>query len=170
MNLLLAPHHDDEALFASYLCLRYRPRVVVCYPGATRHGPPETRQAETRAAMDVLGCDSTVVYGDGVDLEEEVIAAAGRAASVLAPLPEQGGNSDHNRVGHLAASLFPGRVMFYTTYTESGRSTCGEQVDVQPGWEDLKRRALRCYPSQLRRRGTRVHFERPLDEYTVAAC
>lgn len=165
--LLLAPHHDDESLFAGYLCLAHRPTVLVCYPGARRHGDAETRQAETMAAMNVLGCEATVGYGDGVDLEEAIVAAASPSGLVLAPLPEQGGHSDHNHVGNLAARLFPGRVIFYTTYTEAGRSTFGEQVDVQPGWEQLKRSALACYPSQLRRAGTRVHFYRPLDEYTV---
>lgn len=167
MNLLLSPHHDDETLFAAYLCLRYRPHVIVCYPGAPRHGSPGIRQRETEAAMGVLGCEATTVYEDGVDLEEAIAAAAGVHGVVLAPLPEERGHSDHNRVGELAARLFPGRVVFYTTYTDEGRSTCGEPVDVQPGWETLKRLALACYPSQLKRRGTRVHFQRPLDEYAV---
>lgn len=165
--LLLSPHHDDEALFAGYLCLAHRPAVLVCYPGAARHGDPATRQAETRAAMGVLGCEATLGYGTGADLEDAIVAAASPTATVFAPLPEDGGHSDHNRVGDLAARLFPGRVVFYTTYTKAGRSTCGDPVDVQPGWEALKRLALACYPSQLKRRGTRVHFERPLREYTV---
>lgn len=167
--LLLAPHHDDETLFAAYACIAYRPTVVVCYPGALRHGGPATRQAETAAAMGVLGCRTTVAYDADTGLEE-MVAAADDGALVFAPLPEEGGHSDHNRVGELAASMFPGRVRFYTTYTAAGRSTCGDRVDVQPGWDDLKRKALACYPSQLRRRGTRVHFEQPLDEYVVCPC
>jgi hypothetical protein len=29
VKLLLAPHNDDETLFAAYTCLRERPKVVV---------------------------------------------------------------------------------------------------------------------------------------------
>lgn len=167
LTLLLAPHHDDETLFAGYLCLAHKPLVLVCYPGARRHGSPEIRQAETAKAMEVLGCRATIAYGGSIDLEEAILAAANPDEIVLAPLPEAGGHSDHNRVGNLAAKLFPGRVLFYTTYTQEGRSTSGDPVQVKPGWEKLKRLALACYPSQLRRAGTRAHFYRPLDEYTV---
>ena len=35
-NLLLAPHADDETLFACYTLLRHRPLVLLCFPGAER--------------------------------------------------------------------------------------------------------------------------------------
>lgn len=167
VNLLLAPHHDDEALFASFICLGQKPLVVVCFTGSPRHGPPEVRRAETAAAMDVLGCrwiDFTDANDDQLSMRLRALPHPDRA---WAPLPEEGGHSQHNKLGEIAQKLWPGRVMFYTTYTEQGRSTCGDPVDVQPGWEALKRRALACYPSQMKRPGTRVHFERPLDEYVV---
>ena len=55
MNLLLSPHNDDEALFASYTVIRERPHVVVCHRAAHGYGDPDEREAESRAAVEILG-------------------------------------------------------------------------------------------------------------------
>jgi len=162
VKLLLEPHPDDAVLFAAYTLLEHSPLVMVCYPGAPRHGSPETRLAETGAAMRLLGCDW--LPPPAGDLEATL--ALYDPERVWAPLPEPGGNSDHNTVGNLAVSLWPGKVTYYTTYTDDGRTT-GEPVEKRDGWEALKMRALACYRSQLEHSATRPHFERGLDEYVV---
>ncbi len=163
MNLLLAPHPDDETLFAAYTLLEHKPLVLVCYPGAARHGAPERRLGELADAMRVLGCDwhspplgDLATYLRGFDADH-----------VWAPYPEDGGHSAHNRVGELAVELWPGRVTWYTTYTEEGRSTAGALVSPKDGWQELKVRALNCYASQIAHPGTRPHFKRGLEEYLV---
>ncbi len=165
MNLLLAPHPDDETLFAAYTLLEHHPLVLVCYPGAARHGAPEKRLAELADAMRVLGCEwmpPPTVSDLATYLDEEF-----DPEHVWAPYPEDGGHSAHNRVGELAVELWPGRVTWYTTYTEEGRSTAGALVSPKDGWQELKVRALNCYASQIAHPGTRPHFTRGLEEYLV---
>lgn len=181
MHVLLSPHNDDEALFASYVCLRYRPRVIVALDGGkpTRRwmADPETRVAESAAAMDVLGCEFDHL-GFPVDIEdwsvvrERLREEISEPERVWAPLPELDGHRHHNRLAEAAVALWPGRVSFYSTYHVDAkgwpnRSVVGEPVEVEDGWEELKRKALACYPSQSEAEGTAMHFERPLDEYVV---
>ncbi len=163
MNLLLAPHPDDETLFAAYTLLEHHPLVVVCYPGAERHGASEKRMAELADAMRVLDCDW--MPPPAVDLESSLRCYD--PEHVWAPYPEEGGHSAHNRVGELAVELWPGRVTWYTTYTEEGRSTAGALVSPKDGWQEIKVRALNCYASQIAHPGTRPHFKRGLEEYLV---
>ncbi len=163
MKLLLSPHPDDETLFAAYTLLEHQPLVIVCYPGAPRHGSPETRLAETGQAMRLLGCDW--LPPPSGDLEATL--ALYDPEHVWAPLPEPGGNSDHNTVGELAVELWPWKVTWYTTYTAEGRTTVGDRVETRDGWETLKLRALSCYQSQIKHSGTRPHFHRGLDEHVV---
>jgi LmbE family N-acetylglucosaminyl deacetylase len=168
---LLAPHSDDEVLFATYTLLRHRPTVVVCFAGRAgrHHVPDEQRSAETAAALRVLGCPEHIHLGrpaDPPDWDElETHLRSLDVRHVWAPLPEEDGNSHHNWVGEMALRLWPGQVTLYATYTTAGKTTTGTPVQPQPGWEDLKRQALACYASQIANPGTRPHFERPLDEY-----
>ncbi len=165
MKILLSPHADDETLFAAYTLLRENPLVVLCYPGAPRHGDFETRLAEFTAAMETLDCPWVSLVG--YDQLEKALAKM-TPEHVYAPLPEVGGNADHNHVGDLAACLWPGDVTFYTTYTPGERTTVGWPVPAEESWPELKREALACYKSQQTNRGTREHFSRPLDEYLVS--
>lgn len=167
MNVLLAPHADDETLFAAYTLLRHRPLVILCLQGAARHGDPDVRAAELADAMALLGCDWDDV-SRAADLENVLSLYTWTADHVWAPLPEPGGNSGHNKVGELAAKLWPRRVTFYATYTNAGRTITGEPVQYEQWWPGLKRNAMACYRSQLAHPGTRPHFERPLDEYVVS--
>lgn len=174
MNYLLAPHSDDESLFAAYTLLRHHPLVFICFNGRRRkhYVPEEVREAETAAAMEVLGCEFKHLHvrsdpPDWVYLSELLVSLA-EPDHVWAPLPEHDGHSHHNGVGHMALELWPGRVTLYATYTmHGGKSMLGTPVPPEDGWEDLKRKALTCYESQLAREGTRPHFERALDEYEV---
>lgn len=166
MKLLLAPHMDDESLFAVFVCLRERPLVVFCFDGAPRHGSFEERRAEAREAMRVLGCDWLVLSATADTLADRLGDFA-EVEHVWAPWPEPGGNSEHNLVGDVAAGLWPDRVSFYTTYTDEGRTMIGERVMPEVGWSARKRLALACYRSQYRQPGLRAHFERGLDEYVI---
>lgn len=38
MNLLFAPHADDETLFAAYTVLRFSPHVIICCPSTGDYG------------------------------------------------------------------------------------------------------------------------------------
>lgn len=173
MNLLLAPHNDDEALFASYLCLRHNPLVLVCFDGRRRrhYVPTAVREAETAAAMQILGCGYRQLHipcdpPDWDALEEHL--AGHDPEHVWAPLPEPDGHSQHNGVGNLARRLWPDRTSLYATYTMGGgKTTAGEPVPIEPGWAELKQQALACYRSQLARPGTRPHFERSPHEYVT---
>lgn len=167
MNLFLAPHHDDEVLFGAYTLLRHRPLVVVCFDGDPRHGARGVREAETAAAMRVLGCAWEKLPQNGSHRRE--LAAYGNPERVWAPLAEAGGNPQHNQAALMAVGLWGERVSFYTTYTTEGRTRIGEPVAVKPGWEHLKRAALACYVSQLALPWIRPHFERGLDEYVIEA-
>ncbi len=168
MKILLTPHADDETLFACYTLLREKPLVVLCLPGAERHGAFDVRLAEFVAAMAVIGCPWGNIADD--DDPERLERALERlnAEHVYAPLPEPDGNTDHNLVGEMAARLWPGNVTFYATYTADAKTTLGHEVAFDEGWPDLKRTALACYPSQQQNRLTRAHFHRPLDEYLVS--
>ncbi len=175
MKILLAPHADDETLFAAYTLLREKPFVVLCFAGAPRHGSFDVRLAEFEAAMAVLDCPWFSIANEHADEDELLNVALERLAGgrldiehVYAPLPEADGNDDHNLVGEAAAHLWPGKVTFYATYTDSAKTTLGQAVPYEPTWPDLKRKALACYQSQQAIPGIRAHFNRPLDEYLVA--
>ncbi len=165
MKLLLAPHFDDESLFAAYICLREQPDVLFCFDGAPRHGSFETRWAEARQATRHLGVTAVALRATPETLADHL--AAFDPEHVWAPWPEPGGNSEHNLVGDIASGLWPDRISYYTTYAESGRTTEGRQLDAEPGWAATKARALACYGSQLDNPGTRPHFERAFHEYVI---
>lgn len=165
VKLLLAPHFDDEALFAAFICLREKPLVLFCFDGAPRHGTFETRWAEAQAATRVLGCEAVALSEVPETLEERLSMFS--AERVWAPLPEDGGNTDHNLVGEIAERLWPGKVAYFTTYTDAGRSTIGTEIEAPPAWVALKRQALDCYLSQIAHSATRPHFERGPEEFEV---
>jgi LmbE family N-acetylglucosaminyl deacetylase len=169
MKLLLAPHCDDETLFAAYTILRHRPLVIICYDGRPRYWPPDVREAESAAALAILGATYRHLHCDPDDRGAlELALRAYEPEAVWAPLPEQRGDSHHNRVGEVALALWPERLTYYTTYTDADRSIQGDRVPEEAGWPELKQQALGCYRSQIEHPGTRPHFERGLAEYVVA--
>lgn len=171
MNIFLAPHSDDETLFGAYILLRHRPLVVVCFEGRRRRrdAPAALREAETAAAMAILGCEHRCLgLPSGAWESLETLLASLDVDHAWAPLPEEDGHSQHNGVGELALRLWPGRVTLYATYTMGGgKTTRGDRVEAEPGWPVLKRQALACYASQIARPGTSAHFERDIAEYTI---
>jgi LmbE family N-acetylglucosaminyl deacetylase len=180
VKLLLSPHNDDEALFASYICLREHPKVIAALNGGRKrhYATPETRVAESAAAMEILGCEFEHLWvpcdpADWEAVERRLLLALDGETPehVWAPLPEPNGHRQHNRLAHIALRLWPDRVSFYSTYHVIDgwpiRSVHGHPVDVDAGWPELKRQALDCYRSQIESAGTAMHFERPLDEYEL---
>jgi LmbE family N-acetylglucosaminyl deacetylase len=180
VNLLLAPHNDDEALFAAYTLLRECPLVLTCLDGRRKKDfpLPADRVAESMAAMEILGCEYDhlwvpLAYEDWQASVERRLQLRNLDPDVVwAPFPEPGGHEHHNQIAELATRMWPGSVRFYSTYTQDAervvhRSTEGVKVPVEPGWEDLKLRALACYRTQSERDGTAMHFDAPLVEYEV---
>lgn len=175
-DLLLSPHNDDEALFASYIALREKPKVIVCLLGARKadYPLPTERIAESAAAMEILGCEFEQLWfpcdpapWDLVDLRLRQEPEPDR---VWVPVPEPGGHSQHNKLARLANEIWPGKLRYYSTYRceESGypiRTAHGFEVDVDESWPSMKQAALACYRTQIQREGTRMHFERDLAEY-----
>ncbi len=173
MDVLLAPHQDDETLFAAYACLEHKP-LVICVlrsfvEASWPDGPTwETREAEQRAACQILGVD--LVQWEFRDdpppwdlIEREIIAL--RTESVFAPLPEPGGHPHHNEIGTMAVQRFK-HVKLYSTYThEFGKTTTGTLVVPEPGMEEVKREAMACYRSQIEHPYTAPAWEWPIDEY-----
>ena len=165
MNLLLAPHMDDESLFASFVCLRERPLVLFCFDGAPRHGSFDVRWAEAQEATRILGCEALALRETPDTIEERL--SVFDASHVWAPLPEEGGNEEHNHVGEIAQCLWGDRLSFYSTYTSEGRSTSGWPIPADPEWVEIKKAALACYESQIAQPWIAPHFAGDLTEYEL---
>ena len=178
--LLLAPHSDDETLFASFLILRYRPHVVTCFRShvqEARGGPTfATREQETQKATRHLGfpdLEQLPVRDDAPD--PEMLAALlteieGRERwdVVFAPAVEDGGHDQHNLVGELALQVFGAeRVTTYLTYRRGhGKSQSLSPIPYEPSWVSAKLRAMAEYESQIELDNCRYWFtEAPLLEW-----
>lgn len=186
-TVLLAPHHDDETLFASCLTLEHQPDLIICTRAEVQaaRGLPiqqEDRLAETMAAWRHLSPeDRPVIQWPYSDIEEKTdwLALADAIAKlpdkydrVIAPAPEpERGHRHHDTVGRTALDVFGrDRTILYLTYARgSGRSTWGEEVPFkQPDWILAKLRALACYATQVREASTRPWFVDPLTEYVAS--
>lgn len=175
-SLLLAPHNDDETLFAAFTILRENPDVVVCYRSRKQEDQGVTwqeREQETSEALTVLGVDGhtaawwqwpTWDSNDGSRHEMLIWLSAhiGKYDRIFAPAIEDGGHPQHNLIGALADDVFgPENVTHYLTYTGGGRwnrSRSEREVEYEPEWITRKLRALACYRSQHRLWATAHHF------------
>ncbi len=142
-TLLLDPHGDDCVLFASYLCLREKPHVVVCIPTV-----PED---EIGAAMEVLGCTW------------EIGGSVREARRVIAPAFHPEGHKEHNYVSLMASASLGEVVDFYLTYAPRGQRSHGTEVSPEPWMIARKLRALSCFESQIEQASTRPWFYDLLD-------
>lgn len=167
---LFAPHNDDEALFAAFTVLRYRPRVVVCFRSPADYGDPAIREAETREAMNVLG-GGPVEQWDVGDLETEMRAFDARVhpVRVWAPHPDSS-HPDHVAVALAARRVFGDRlVTTYHTYRDGQKVRRGAPVPFEPAWTSQKLRALARYQSQILHPRANHFFNQDLYEYEEAA-
>lgn len=175
-TLFLSPHNDDETLFGAFTLLRYRPHVIVCLRsqvqedrgyGITYH----QREAETDAAMTVLGCEwqqwsMSDAYPNWIVVEELLACIKDDYELVFAPLPLEGGHDHHNMLGLCAKQVFGTRVHVqpYLTYTTEGKAK-GLRVTPELAWIGKKLQALACYESQYSHWSCQEHFLREQQEY-----
>lgn len=172
-TILLAPHGDDETLFAAYTCMRTRAHVIVC----THDRDPDvraTRSREVTSALTILGCSNHVWPISELELNPETAklwlqgwdAPKGGfpPQQVYAPAIHPEGHEQHNLIGELAREVFGDRVVHYLTYAPRGqRQRDGEEV--VPTSEEIARklRALACYRTQIENPATRPWFFELLD-------
>lgn len=163
--LLLSPHADDETLFAAFTIIRHRPRVVICFPSSRDYGDTETRLAESREAVAILG-GGPVDQWDGTDLEAKMrdIDKRMRPSKVWAPHADAS-HPEHVAVARAAAAVFGDRLVRFHTYGSAGKARGGDPVAFEPGWLDIKRRALACYRTQLEHPRAHAFFSDDLTEY-----
>jgi LmbE family N-acetylglucosaminyl deacetylase len=178
-TLLLAPHQDDETLFASFLILRRQPEIIVCYRSVLQEAngiSAEEREAEMQAALVHLGCDGFTQWPWGDDelhadeIEEDLWATLDQEfEEVFAPARGSQGNEQHNLIADLADKVYGRKnVTHYTTYRVGGeRDTLGTEVEFEPDWIALKLRALACYRSQMRAGPARMWLDFGLREYVT---
>ena len=167
MKLLLSPHNDDECLFAAYTLMREKPLVIVVtdsdlVEGVTAH----QRREESRRACELLNVP--VVYlglKDGTleqqkdDLKRRLEPFASQPWSHVYAPAIQGGHKDHDALGDVVSTMFS-KVSYYATYATGEVFTpAGREIEPTPEEVELKKRALDCYPSQIRLARTESRFD-----------
>ena len=168
MNLFIAPHNDDEALFGAFTLMREKPLVVVVTDSYIQPNRGEVgcsareRREETSKAMKLVGCP---VYFAGIrdDIIDNMdvinlLCSLEGFEKVYAPAI-QGGNPQHDMIGNMAIQVFGDKLVQYTTYTKTELWTPGN-IEIVPTEEekDLKNKMLDCYTSQINLRATAPHF------------
>lgn len=177
-SVFISPHNDDETLFGAFTLIRERPFVVVCLRSHSQEHTHrfdvtyQEREAETAAAMEILGCEwEQWPFLDtdriGGEVAEAIADLSRRFDRCYAPAFEDGGHPQHNRIAEIARDEFgPDRVTPYMTYRigSNGEKSPGQLVPIEWPWIELKLRALACYRSQMMP-STGPHFLQPLHEW-----
>lgn len=172
-NLLLAPHNDDETLFAAYIIQRYKPKVLIitdAYKHEKQFGEARgiiSRRKESEEAMKILGVEvdflgipDNALYFDNliVNLEDYE-----DYKKVFAPA-KQGGHTVHDIVSDAALKVFGDRVEFYSTYAKNDLKLKGEIPIIPTDKEkEKKKKALECYKTQIM--VNRHHFDAVNNSY-----
>lgn len=151
--ILLSPHADDEGLFATYICLRLKPLIVVVTDG-TQHQEKfgisiETRREESKAAAKILGCE---IQFRGTSDRDNIRKLEGLQGTIISPAL-QGGNIHHDQLSRY------GDIQ-YATYTKTNLTPYledGVAIIPTPEEEAIKEKVLACYKSQ--HEINKVHFE-----------
>ena len=142
--ILIEPHQDDLALFASFICLRLKPFIISVTDG-TQHFekfgiPIETRREESRQAAHILGCDIRFL---GIPDTEDIQKIDLPKGTIISPA-FQGGNHHHDQLSRYGD-------IHYSSYAK-GDLTPGMEdgVAIRPtqSEESTKEKALACYKSQ----------------------
>jgi len=163
-TLFIAPHADDETLFASYLAQRYAAHIAVVYD--------EGREAELAQATQWLGCGYTQLRARKVMDAEQVETYMNGAQGldwdlVIRPaINDDLGHEEHNLVGRISALVFSAlEQIAYLTYAPRGqRDRLGSEVFPDlPDHIARKLAALSCYRSQIAEPKTRSWFYNLLD-------
>lgn len=167
MKILLAPHNDDEALFAAFTLIREKPLVVVVTDSFIQERRDSRvtsirRRAESVAACAILRC-SVMFLGIRDDAPgatmPDVIAERLRdfanIEEVYCPALQHG-HPHHDFVNLAAKRVFSeGRtkpVIEYCTYSPKApfyANIGNRRIEGTSSEWALKREALACYPSQV---------------------
>ena len=92
--LLIAPHADDESLFAAYLCQQYLPFVAVVYN--------EGREQELALAIRALGCHGISAPRRSKGDDEDAVEA--HLISLRDPAETKTGISSSRRLSRSSAT------------------------------------------------------------------
>lgn len=172
--IVLAPHGDDETLFAAFTCMRERAHVIICTQDADRELRRQ-RSLETTEAITILGCShhEWPIPADELewDLAREKLEpwnsmalVASVPERVYAPAVDPEGHEQHNLIGNLALAVFgEEKVIPYGTYARGQRHRL--KTEVIPTADEIQRKlqALACYRSQIEHPSTRPWFFELLD-------
>lgn len=178
MNLVLSPHNDDAVLFATFTILRDKSHVFTVLDSYVQpsRGYQDcdhvTRRLEDEKAIGRILSARLTFMGyrddhpewDSIEHDLRMLARDPAWTTVFAPTPEIGGHDHHNRLGEIAARVFPDTIRHYMTYTNRGKSR-GTGVAYQPEWILKKLQALGCYKSQIALPNCVDHFLREQYEY-----
>lgn len=181
MNLLLAPHDDDAELFASFLCLKYKPVVLICLDCDVQSNrgfdaiTVERRHQESRNGLGELGLRPLFLrVPESTATREKIIAGIQNLSlasieHVFAPAHHPRGHPNHNAVAEAADFIFGGSIpiTWYCTYSSDGKMQ-GQEVPIEDGeWIRFKLRAIACHYSQMDPLlGCQPHFLDNLREFT----
>lgn len=174
-TLLLAPHADDETLFAAYTCMRSQAHVIVCMQDqnfATR----AQRSEEMATAVRIMGCTHhewpMTEDAPNWDKARDWLSSwnstqflQSKPDKVWVPAWHPEGHEQHNKVNELAREVFGEDVLgTYLTYAPRGHRQ-RDGVEVVPTTDEihLKLRALACYRTQIDQLPTRPWFFDLLD-------
>lgn len=166
MNLLFAPHSDDETLFAAFTILRFCPYVVICFPSTRDYGSTAQRMAESRRALGYLGVDQCEQW-DGIDLVGKMRTLVEKLSvgdRVFAPSSDTS-HPDHRSVSRAALEVFGGNVTLYHTYRDGEKVRSDKPVAFEPKWVQRKLLALAQYTSQIEHPRANQFFTLDLLEY-----
>ena len=173
-SYLLAPHNDDEALFASYTIMRFKPKVIVVTRSIkqeTRHIRYHTRNNETRLAMETLGVEFELFDIPETELTVDNLSERLQTltANIIFAPALQGGHPHHDIVCIASDNVFGGKVIHYATYTKDNLTPVGN-IEIIPTQEEieLKNKALDCYASQFPWNQSHFDAVRNKSEYWIA--
>lgn len=168
MKWLISPHSDDEALFASFIIMHFKPKVLIVTDGQQhedKFGVPklQRRQESTNAlnalgtSVEFLGIKDTEITLESVISQLKAFKRYHSMGIVFAPSKE-GGNEHHDIVSDACREVFGDRVIWYHTYTKDRLYPQGK-IEIVPTDEERKKKQeiLQFYKSQLAI--NRPHFD-----------
>ena len=152
MKLLLSPHSDDAILFATYTILREKLTVVTITHSTLQGGNGNERILEDYKAMKILGVPVIFLGIDEDILNEKILSEKlsmlGLSSEVWIPEIEENGNPQHNLISKVAKKLF-WKCHTYKTYTGLEDRTIGKEIIPTDKELELKKRAMKCYVTQI---------------------
>jgi hypothetical protein len=158
--ILLSPHPDDESLFASIICQRYHPTVVIVTDSFrqwdTYKITAHQRREETLRACDWLGVEVIFmgVADHALELHYHSIVEfiQGKMDDILFVPALQKGHRDHNTVASMGEWMGGEvKVIHYSTYSDKNNwhdPIPGIELVPTPEELAIKKKALACYTSQ----------------------